>query len=248
MGVMAAKEPRRCLTPKNIEGNLKRFHDERQPNSRNASFDYCYNYFRSHHEQGHVDEIATNMELSCLHLGFYLASWGMLRGSTDLLQRSIKHLERLINAIAEARPEMWTIDSNSYSDDAWDILDEFARQIRATLDPDSVSEILVTKIMLGVFGSVPAFDGYFKKGSGLSTYSRGQLKRVEGFYRDHVDVIERHRWPTLSFATGTDTQWTYTRAKVIDMIFFQEGLDQESLARRERAAEHKRRAVPVDEA
>ena len=115
-----------------------------------------------------------------------------------------------------------TVDANSYSDDEWLVLRDFARQIRTAL-PDATSDILVTKIMLGVFGNVPAFDTNFKKGSGLSTYGRGALRRVERFYREHTDVIERHRVPTLDFDTGVATHRTYTRAKVIDMIFFVEG-------------------------
>ena len=36
-------------------------------------------------------------------------------------------------------------------------------------------------------------------------------------------LIEAHREPTLDFDTGTPTNRRYTRAKVIDMIFFIEG-------------------------
>ena len=31
-------------------------------------------------------------------------------------------------------------------------------------------------MMLGVFGCVPAFDTYFRKGSGVSTFSKGSLR------------------------------------------------------------------------
>jgi hypothetical protein len=36
-------------------------------------------------------------------------------------------------------------------------------------------------------------------------------------------LIDRHRTPTLDFDTGMPTNRRYTRAKVIDMIFFVEG-------------------------
>lgn len=162
------------------------------------------------------------MELSCLHLGFYLASWGMLRGSTDLLQRSIKHFEGVIEAIAQAPLAIWQIDANDYGDEAWTIIRDFRDRVRLAL-PNKTSDILVTKIMLGVFGCVPAFDTYFKNGSGLSTFGRGALRWVERFTREHADIIERYRVPTLAFATGGTTARTYTRAKVVDMIFFIEG-------------------------
>ncbi len=49
------------------------------------------------------------------------------------------------------------------------------------------------------------------------------LQRVGEFYQSNADVIERHRVPTIDFETGKETQRRYTRAKVIDMIFFVEG-------------------------
>jgi hypothetical protein len=179
---MTAREARPCRTPAAIEGNIRRYLGDHGPNARYSSFDYCFNYFQSFQERDDVDSIAAegNRQLSCLHLGFYLASWGMLRGSTDLLQRSVRHLVPLAEAIAAAPRVMWTIDANAYGEDEWRTLRDFARQIRTAL-PETASDILVTKIMLGVFGSVPAFETYFKKGSGLSLYGHGALRRVERF-------------------------------------------------------------------
>ncbi len=54
------------------------------PDDRYTSFDYCYNYFRT------TNDLNQDIEKSCLVLGFYLASWGMFRGSSFLLQHSIK--------------------------------------------------------------------------------------------------------------------------------------------------------------
>ncbi len=54
------------------------------PDHRNSSFDYCYNYFRSNN----AEAILRDKEKSCAILGFYLASWGMMRGSSFLLQKS----------------------------------------------------------------------------------------------------------------------------------------------------------------
>jgi hypothetical protein len=46
--------------------------------------------------------------MSCLQLGFYLASWGMMRGSGDLLQRSVRELAPVVDQIAAEPPDMWT--------------------------------------------------------------------------------------------------------------------------------------------
>jgi hypothetical protein len=49
------------------------------------------------------------------------------------------------------------------------------------------------------------------------------LRDIGRFYDDHREVIERHWECTLDFATGQTTQRRYTRAKVIDEIFYIEG-------------------------
>ena len=59
--------------------------------------------------------------------------------------------------------------------------------------------------MLGVFGCVPAFDTYFKKGFGISTFSERSLRLVGEFYRANASVIDELRQPTLDFTTGQPT-------------------------------------------
>jgi len=207
-----------------IEANLNAYLGAREPTGRYTSFDYCHNYFRAHHDDGRVANLTDPdaIQLSCLHLGFYLASWGMLRGSSVLLQRSVKHFAPVIEVIAQSPPDIWSIDANDYGDKACSVLFDVGRRVRAAF-PEGASDILVTKIMLGVYGCVPAFDTYFKKGFGVSTFGRKALDRVTRFYADNADVIEQHRVPTIDFATGEPTERCYSRAKVIDMIFFVEG-------------------------
>jgi hypothetical protein len=206
-----------------IEANLKTYLGERRPTARYTSFDYCFNYFQSHREHGLTELVAgPNLQLSCLQLGFYLASWGMLRASSVLLQKSIKHYVPIVHVIAASPPEIWNIDVHCYTKDNCGLVLETARRLRGAL-PDDASDILVTKIMLGVFGCVPAFDTYFKKGFGAWTVGAGSLMRIANFYGDNRDVIDRHRVHTLDFDTGMETARPYTRAKVVDMIFFIEG-------------------------
>jgi hypothetical protein len=207
-----------------IERNLKAYLRAREPTARYISFDYCFNHFQSHRELGRLAELASpsGMELSCLHLGFFLASWGMLRGSAALLKRSIKHYAPLIEVIASVSPNVWEIDAHAYTNESIELLLETARQLRTAL-PEGASDILVTKIMLGVFGCVPAYDTYFKRGFGVSTFGRKSLLKIAQFYLDNAEAIEAHRVPTLDFMSGSETRRKYTRAKVIDMIFFVEG-------------------------
>jgi hypothetical protein len=209
--------------------NIRRYLDGgstskgRKANERYASFDYCYNYFQSFRDSGITAELdrAANVELSCLHLGFYLASWGMLRGSAELLQKSARHLVPAIHAISNIDPAVWDLDAHCYTEPNIQRLMESASTIRGTLG--GASDILVTKIMLGVFGNVPAFDRNFRRGFGVSTFGPKALRKIGQFCKEHAGIIEEWRVPTLDFVSGELTQRKYTRAKVIDMVFFIEG-------------------------
>jgi hypothetical protein len=107
-----------------LETNLRRYLNGtksgggRRPETRYTSFDYCFNYFQSFRDSGNVAAIASReyIQQSCLHLGFYLASWGMLRGSAELLQKSVRHFVPVIETIACTNPASWQIDADTYTD------------------------------------------------------------------------------------------------------------------------------------
>jgi hypothetical protein len=147
-----------------LEMNLKRYLGARDRDARFASFDYCFNHFQAHRGP-RLSALTSDagMELSCLHLGFFLASWGMFRGSSRLLKRSARYYAPVVDTIASIDSEAWEIDAHAYNNDSIDHLVDVASRLRAAL-PGGASDTLVTKIMLGVFGCVPAFDLYFKRG------------------------------------------------------------------------------------
>ena len=102
--------------PNNIEKNLLIFingdnkkNNGRQPNERYASFDFCFNYFQEFKEKNKIEELAIdkNLQESCLQLGFYLASWGMLRGSSFLLEKSVRHYSELIKELVKFDKKIW---------------------------------------------------------------------------------------------------------------------------------------------
>lgn len=224
----------RDLSPERIEAHLRLFREGSAgataplPTDRYASFDYCYNHFQGRREDGALATLLDEgvLELSCLHLGFYLASWGMLRGSTELLQKSVRHYVPLIRLIAETPPEVWEIDIDRYDDENLERLLDLDRRIKEAVGGSRpVSDTLSTKIMLGVFGNVPAFDTYFNAGFGVWTFNRRSLEQIGAFYEAHSEVFQR-RIPTLDFYSGGPTTRLYPKAKLMDMIFFIEGSSQ----------------------
>jgi hypothetical protein len=62
------------------------------------------------------------MEKSSLVLGFYLASWGMLRGSSFLLDKSVMHYKDTIRYISSCYKSIWNIDVDDYSDENIDLI------------------------------------------------------------------------------------------------------------------------------
>ena len=210
-----------------IDANLAAFLGYRTPEARYASFDYCFNHFQEARESGDPARLADDDHrmLSCLQLGFYLASWGMMRGSGDLLQRSFRDLIPVIEMIAAEPASTWDLDAHCLGTRTDEVLALSRRVRRAFSIP--ASDILVTKTILGVFGCVPAFDRYFRIGFGCQTLCADALVRIGNFCIGHQAKIDAHRIFTLDFDSGLDTKRRYSRAKIIDMIFFQEGLNRE---------------------
>jgi len=167
----------KLLTAEQIGSNVEVFREGVKPSERDASFDYCFNYFQRFREEGRLNDLKTpeQVQESCIQLGFYLASWGMYRGRAYLLQKSAKILEPIIGLIADQPPSFWEIDVHSYSPENIQRLLDFKREIVSLREHKGASDTLVTKIMLGVFGNVPAFDTYFSKGFGYGKFEKVSL-------------------------------------------------------------------------
>jgi hypothetical protein len=216
-----------------LDANLRKYFDGdidsggRKPNERYASFDYCFNYFQGFRESGRTSDLSdsVNLHASCLHLGFYLASWGMFRGSAELLQKSARHLVPAIEIVAGADSVAWEIDADCYSKRNIEEICVLAETFFESYP--GMSYTLVTKILLGVFGSVPAFDENYRRGcksAGITaSFGPKALKQVGAFYEQNAAIIESYRLPTIDFLSGESTRRLYTRAKVIDMALFMEG-------------------------
>lgn len=152
-----------------IVANVAEYLRDRNREERAASFDFCFNYFQSCRSRD-VSGLAgpENLEASCLHLGYYLASWRMLRGSTVLHTKSYRFFIPVIEAIATEPPDIWDIDANRYDDRSIDTLLVLIERIRSAMTATPLAgalakvptNTLVTKVVLGVFGSIPAFDTF----------------------------------------------------------------------------------------
>ena len=214
----------------NIEEIIKEFKSKSQPEDRYTSFDYCYNYFLT------IEDTTKDIEKSCLVLGFYLASWGMLRGSSFLLQKSAKHFQPTIEYIATLNRDIWKIDVDKYNEQTIEKIIEIYNEIKSRLILNGSSDLtLITKVMLGVFGFIPAFDNFFcdtfrsiyKGKCGFRRVNSNSLSRIKDFYDENREIINRlsNETFTTDFKTGFKTKIKYPKAKIIDMYGFTVGIN-----------------------
>lgn len=229
---------------------IERFHKQTKAEQRYASYDFCYGYFQTHRH--HLTE---NMELSCLHLWAYLASWGMLRGSSKLLQEcSMKSLSNVIRFLDKLPERVWNIDIPDYArsdvqDEIVKIFEKLRNQItdiKFEEDDTCVSptKTLVTKIMLGTLGCVPAFDNNFVKAfksefaaeykspscdkketekCAFSRFNTTALNCIYCFYIDNKNTLDNIKYPVIGFNGKRIMNLTYKIAKLVDMYGFSVG-------------------------
>jgi hypothetical protein len=213
-----------------FEKQVSSFIKNREANDRYASYDYCYNHF---HPKNRVS-IKNDIEKSCLSLGFYLASWGMFRGSSFLLKKSVKHFEPLIEYISELNPEAWEIDAHNLNEKHEQLIEVYKKVCELLIPAGCAHLTLATKIMLGVFGSVPAYDRFFintfkeifQGDCSFTRFSKNSLLCINKFYlvnQEPIEVLAKNI-STLNF-NGKSAEYNYTRSKVIDMYGFSKGLN-----------------------
>lgn len=211
------------------------FHDklEQIPNHRYRSWEHCYTFFTKH-------LFATDNEtidLMCLHLSNYLASWGMFRGAAFLLQKDYKvHLEVVYAMLNERYRILRNTDIRTVNEEYINRIFELDQKIeeiyrKKTTDLENEngrnsSDTLITKILLGVFGCVPAYDRYFKSGlrsTGIASgeFSKRSIAQLLGFYERYYDEFEIVRQKISEYGVE------YPPMKIIDMCFWQVGFEKD---------------------
>ena len=216
------------MTTSEIITAVDKYRAESGTDERYTSFDYCYNYFIT------TSDLELDIEKSCLTLGFYLASWGMFRGSSFLLQKSLKHFQPTISYINKLDRSVWEIDVDKYNNHNIKKIIEIYSDLKAHFIPTGKTDLtLITKVLLGVFGFIPAFDNNFCNAfRRVSNYQCGfrkvntkSLMEIKQFYDSNFDVIDNLSKTifTTDFKSGQKTDINYPKAKIIDMYGFISG-------------------------
>ena len=213
------------------------FYDDARANEngRSRSWEHCYRVFRDARTNPSPD-----YDYLSLHLAFYLASWGMYRGSSFLLQKDYKVLLPVVEEIL--KPEYDCLFglacADLRDDNVWDQYTNLYKYIDGYFDPirnevagrvveNRVSPVLITKILMGTLGCVPAYDRFFGIGAkylGLEkdTYQEKSLDELADFYEAHNDRLEEAR-------RGFEVDGLiYPQMKLLDMGFWQVGFEKEA--------------------
>ena len=226
-----------------VEDFYKQIKDD--TNHRYKSWEHCFNYFLKPKKD-------IDIEKATLHLAFYLASWGMYRGSSYLLQKDYLIHKELVKEVLlndKFKPlQSWDFhneDDNEVNIKLLFCLDkkikEYYKQAITYINGQekknlSVSDVLSTKIILGVFGCVPAYDRYFI--SGLKEYDKkfGFTFNEKSF----KNLIKVYKYNSQEIDNLSEKQkfydYQYPVMKIIDMYFWQIGFEEEAIAKAKKEA------------
>jgi hypothetical protein len=206
-------------------------------NARYKSWEHCYTVFGAYRGKEVND---SSLEILCLHLAFYLASWGMYRGSSFLLQKDyLIHAPAVRTLIQPRYAHLWAVPCEYYLQDTKylscllvlsDQLREIYKEIRTSVKaitgkPDTmmtISDTLITKILLGTLGCVPAYDQFFIRGIkeynvASMIFNANSIRRLSNFYLRNKNVLEA--WRIMISGNGLN----YPQMKILDMCFWQAG-------------------------
>ena len=207
----------------------------RDENGRSRSWEHCYRVFRDARTDPSPD-----CDYLSLHLAFYLASWGMYRGSSFLLQKDYKVLSPIVEKVL--KPEYDCLFGVACADlresEVQDSLEKLCADIAEHFGPirdevagrkvpSSVSPVLITKILMGTLGCVPAYDRFFQDGVATykvttQEYSSNSVLKLVDFYEEHNDRLEEAR---RGMRVG---DLTYPQMKLLDMGFWQVGFEKDA--------------------
>ena len=208
--------------------------------TRYKSWATCHDFFKNlHNKNKPLSKDEKN--LAMLHLGFYLASWGMYRGSSFALKYDYNIYDEIIDIL---------FDKDYY--DLWDLgIDDLQNEntlvcikslgntineklstyrnfsknksiLNDTEEDDKqdseVSQTLVTKILLGTICCSPAYDTFFKSGIPTSCNDFYSDKKLASLL-DYIKSEEIFKELCEKYSDK------YPLMKLVDMAFFQIGLE-----------------------
>lgn len=218
--------------PKHLSRRILKFYErcKNDEHHRYRSWEHCFSYFRNRRK------LEANLDTAALHLAFYLASWGMYRGSSALLWKDYKIHELALTVLLEKKYNpLWNLKFDArFEDEAIGLILELSRTLKEKYHAQiktvngkrrnfQPTEILVTKVLLGTMACTPACDRFFivgfrRQGWGYSKFGENFLRKVFRFYRENKHALVKTQRQIYSHS-----HVRYPMMKLIDMYFWELG-------------------------
>ncbi len=188
-------------------------------NHRFKSWEHCYKIF---------EDPDADIDLLSLNLSFYLASWGMYRGSSGLLWKDYQVHGPAIEIIKKY------LDLREFNMDKKKIeriiclkneLSEYYKKVEFNngkeLKNFSPTDTLLSKIIMGTIGCLPAFDRYFNQGfreKNTLKIQKEVIEKIIVFYEENSEMIKE-----CQKYIESELNFRYPEMKIIDMYYWQKG-------------------------
>lgn len=201
-------------------------------NGRYRSWEHCYSHFIKARGNKEID-----YDYLSLQLAFYLASWGMYRGSSFLLQKDYKvHIPVVKELVSKEYDALAGIECIEFRKESNQQLlleinsflgqyyDKIRREVKGQELKNQLSFTLITKILMGTLGCVPAYDRYFiagikKQKVTTGNYNLKSIMKLVDFYEKNSVRLEPVR--EKMEVDGMP----YPQMKMLDMGFWQIGFE-----------------------
>lgn len=192
------------------------------------SWDHCFQAF----------SVSNQSDNHALELAFYLASWGMYRGSSGLLQKNhLIHQGTVDIIFSNASQKLKCHETREITKDDISAIVSVKKELEKHYNgikfskgtdapkPISATDTLLSKIMLGTLGCVPAYDRYFIAGLkennmlhiGFHEDSLYELLKFIDDYKSDIHQAQNY--------VKEKTNLHYPNMKILDMYFWQLGYD-----------------------
>ncbi len=202
---------------------------------RYKSWDNCFKAFSA----------VKQTEIQVLELAFYLASWGMYRGSSGLLQKNhLIHKGAVDLVFSKASQKLKCNQTAEVNRENIIAILELKNDLTVhyssvyfTKGADeekkiSPTDTLLSKIMLGTLGCVPAYDRYFI--DGLKEMQMKHTRFNDASLNELFNFIDINKTEITKAQRliKTKTQRHYPMMKILDMYFWQIGFDKENFEKK----------------
>lgn len=202
---------------------------QKDEHHRYKSWEHCYTFFNESYKN-----LENKIEHASLHLAFYLASWGMLRGSSFLLQKDYLIHQYFIRDVVLNEKYHHFFEPNQplngrYIEDILEMAEQVStiyknhiQLVNGEKKDVHLTDTLITKILLGIYGNAPAYDRYLIDGLKLHGITgklneKSLLQLVEFYQTFENEFLECQQY------VKEVTKINYPPMKLLDMYFWEVG-------------------------